>query len=108
MQKAPIDPADLRLQEILRIARPSPPLPPGFTEQVWSRLHRTERNATQTGILDALNRWVEPWLRPRLALGGLLTLLAVSTAAGVLRAPGLARQEAQQRYVAAVSPHVSP
>lgn len=108
MQKLATDPADHRLQEILRSARPSPPLPPGFPEQVWKRIQRADIAAAQPGLLEVLNRWVEPWLRPRLALGGLLALLAISAAAGLLSAPGLARHEAQLRYLASVSPHASP
>ena len=108
MQKPATDPTDHRLQEILRSARPSPPLPPGFPEQVWRRIQRADIAAAQPGLWEVLNRWVEFWLRPRWALGGLLALLAVSTAAGLWHAPGQARHEAQMRYVASVSPHVSP
>jgi len=108
MPNPSVDPADLRLQHALRSARPSPPLPSDFSQQVWKRIERQERASPQPNLLEMLNRWVEPWLRPRLALGGLLALLAISAAAGLLSAPGLARHEAQLRYVASVSPHVSP
>jgi hypothetical protein len=92
------------LRELLRSARPAPPLPPRFQEGVWRRIEGAEApgSASPWAWLDGL---VERLLRPRFALAGIAALLMISGLAGVLSGTEMAKQTAQARYLAAVAPN---
>jgi hypothetical protein len=93
-----------RLRELLREARPAPPLPPRFQEAVWRRIAETESAADPAGPLTWLDLLVERLLRPRIALAGLVALLLIGGLAGVASGQAAARQAAQARYLASVAP----
>jgi hypothetical protein len=95
---------DERLRALLRVARPSPALPPGFQAAVWRRLEHAETASESTGAtawLDRLTAWL---LRPRLALAGVTVLLLIGVSMGVLRGLSVSKDAARDRYLASVSP----
>jgi hypothetical protein len=98
------EPAEERLRELLREARPAPPLPPRFQDAVWRRIERDDAASAPASSPSWLDRFVERLLRPRLALAGITALLLVSALAGVLSGAETARQAAQARYLSAVAP----
>ncbi len=99
-------PDDGRLRSLLRESRPSPPLPPRFREAVWHRIERTEpAAATLPSSFAWLEQWVDRLLRPRFAVASLVLLLVAGGLTGVLTSAGLAKQQAQERYLAAVAPN---
>jgi hypothetical protein len=98
------EPNEARLRDLLRDARPAPPLPPRFQEAVWRRIEQAGSPPEATSVLTGLDRLVERLLRPRFALAGITALLLVSGLAGVLSGNETARQAAQARYLSAVAP----
>lgn len=97
-----LEPDDTRLREVLREARTDPPLPPRFQEAVWRRVE----TATSVPVpLTWLEGLVERLLRPRVALAGMATVMLIGALAGVMSGMAGARENAQARYLAAVSPH---
>ena len=104
--KPPIaDPADAKLGALLRDARVTPSLPPGFQESVWRRIERAETDSSAEDDLtwfDLLAGWL---LRPRPALAVSVLLLLVGVRLGWRSGEQLARQQAQVRYVTAVAPN---
>lgn len=103
--KNPIPKADeARLSALLRQARPTPDLPPGFQNAVWRRLQKAE----ETGESRSLGDWLDlaaGWLlRPRYALAGIAALLLLGMGIGLVDGIHLSKQAAQERYLAVVSP----
>ena len=95
-----------RLRALLREARPAPPLPPRFQESVWRRLESAAAPATQIpSPFAGLEQWVERLLLPRFAVASLTLLLVVGGLTGVIAGAGTAKQQAQERYLAAVAPN---
>jgi hypothetical protein len=94
------------LRALLREARPAPPLPARFQESVWRRIEGAETPATQTPSRFAwLELWVERLLLPRFALASLALLLIAGGLTGVITSAGVAKQQAQERYLSAVAPN---
>jgi hypothetical protein len=90
------------LQGLLRAARPSPPLPPRFQENVWRRIERAEaRPESSPSWLDHLAAWL---LHPRLAMAGAVALLLLGSVWGAWEGMDQARASVRTRYVASVSP----
>ena len=104
--KPPIaDPADAKLGALLRDARVTPPLPPGFQECVWRRIEHAETDRSAEDDLtwfDLLAVWL---LRTRLALAVSVLLLLAGVGLGWRSGEQLARQQAQVRYLTAVAPN---
>ncbi|MCX6904473.1 MAG: hypothetical protein NTW03_13520 [Verrucomicrobia bacterium] len=97
---------DEPLRSLLRSARSAPPLPPRFQESVWRRLESPAALARKTpSPLAWLEGWVERLLLPRVALASLTLLLAAGGVAGVVSSAGVAKQQAQARYLSAVAPN---
>ncbi|MEI7729303.1 MAG: hypothetical protein WCO56_07010 [Verrucomicrobiota bacterium] len=100
------EPDGERLGTLLREARPAPPLPPRFQESVWRRIEKSEKRATVSPTpLAWLERWVEQLLLPRFAMAGLTLLLVAGGLTGVVTSDSAAKQQAQERYLAAVAPN---
>jgi len=99
------EPNEGPLRDLLRGARPAPPLPPRFQEGVWRRIEKAEATSEATSPVAWLDRLVERLLRPRFALAGITALLLVSGVAGVLSGTETAKQTAQARYLSAVAPN---
>ncbi len=90
----------------MRESRPAPPLPPRFQESVWRRIERGEAPAPVSLSLRAwLEGCIERLLLPRFALASLALLLLAGALTGVLASAGMAKQQAQERYLAAVAPN---
>jgi hypothetical protein len=98
------EPNEARLRDLLRDARSAPPLPPRFQEAVWRRIEQGEAPRETATPVAWLDRLVERFLRPRLALAGITALLLVSGVAGVLSGSDAAKHAAQARYLSAVAP----
>lgn len=96
--------ADEELRALLHSARPTPALPPRFQENVWRRIESAEAHRVPAGAywFDDLATWI---LRPRLALAFATVLLVVGFGLGWSHGKGNERQEAQNRYLAAVAPN---
>jgi len=105
MKKHDLELQDARLRAVLRESSPSPPLPPRFQEGVWRRIESAEAGqaAETSGWLDALVMWA---LRPKFAVAAVTALVLVGVLLGVQQGVQTARQDAQARYLAAVSPVV--
>ncbi len=99
-------PDDSKLGALLRESRPTPPLPPRFRESVWRRLEREEASAEATpSPLAWLEGWTDRLLLPRFAVAALAVLLLAGVLTGVLTSAGVAKEQAQQRYLSVVAPN---
>jgi hypothetical protein len=94
---------DDRLRALLREARPTVSVGPGFQDRVWRRIERLERDEPARAS-SWLARAAALILQPRMA--GALALVMVLVGAGIGAAQGnlAARQAAQARYVATIAP----
>jgi hypothetical protein len=99
------EPNEARLRDLLRDARPAPPLPPRFSDGVWRRIEKSEAPTQAASPAAWLDRMVELFLRPRFALAAITALLLVSGVAGALSGAAIAKQAAQVRYLSAVAPN---
>jgi hypothetical protein len=99
-----MNPSDYKLNDLLRATRPSPALPPRFSQNVWRRIQDAEAPAPAESWLDALAATL---LRPRFASAAAATLLLAGILAGALEGRHLARHEAQLNYLASVAPHAA-
>jgi len=93
---------DERLAKLLRIARPAAELPPGFQNNVWRRIEKSDQPSV--GILEQLAGW---FLTPRLATAGLTVVILLAAGAGALHGMRNGQQEARDNYVASVDPSYS-
>ena len=91
---------DERLQILLRGARPTGELRPGFERQVWQRIERADRKPS--GVMDWLAALVS---NPRFAAGALAAVVVLSGAAGAVRGVQAGDEAARHRYLAAVDPN---
>jgi hypothetical protein len=98
-----IEPADAKLNALLRESRPSPDLPPGFQNTVWRRIERAE-NSAKTSASTWIERLAGLIVRPRWAFASLGVALLLGAAIGIAQGSHLSKQAAQERYIAAVSP----
>lgn len=98
-------PDDEKLRTLLRGARPAPALPPRFQENVWRRIKNAEAHKVPAAApwLDALAGWL---MRPRLAFAVAAVLLVAGFGFGWNHGHENERQEAQNRYLAAVAPDI--
>ena len=91
------------IDELLRSARPSPPLPPGFRDAVWRRIDQTEGTANARP-----DRWLVVLacrlFQPRWAIGGLACALVLGASLGLYEGRRIARDTVQARYLATVAP----
>jgi hypothetical protein len=103
MKTAASNPGDNGLGNLLREARPTPPLPPRFQENVWRRIESNESSAALSWI-EALAALV---LKPRFALASVCALLLTGAMLGMWEGTAHARQAAQHRYVESVAMNLS-
>jgi len=96
---------DEKLRTLLRATRPVVTLPPRFQENVWRRIENAESHKGPLAAywFDALATWI---LRPRLALTFATVLLVAGFGFGWNHGQENERQEAQDRYLAAVAPNI--
>lgn len=104
MNPQSLEPGDENLRRLLRLARPSPALPPGFQNAVWRRIERAEPAQETTSLAVWLDQFVAWILRPRWALATAAVVLLIGVTIGVMDGAGASRQAAQMRYLSAVSP----
>ena len=91
---------DAKLRGLLREARATPELPPGFERNVWRRIERAEA-PQQRAWLEIVAAW---FLRPRLAVSGLAAVMILGAALGTFSNAASARDSARVRYVTSVDP----
>jgi len=96
-----MNPEDTKLREVLRVARPSPSLPPRFQENVWRRIEDSEATVKSDSWLDILAAQV---LRPRLALVVATLLVMAGALFGAREGNRMAQKDAQTQYMTAVAP----
>jgi hypothetical protein len=100
-------PGDENLRELLRQSHPASTMPSNFGECVWRRLEREESSAPATPSPFAwMERWAERLLIPRFGLSALVLLLIAGGLTGVLFSGGMAKHQAQERYLSAVAPNL--
>lgn len=104
MNPQSLEPGDSNLRKLLREARPSPSLPPGFQNAVWRRIERAEPAHETTSLAAWLDQCVAWVLRPRWVLASVAAVLLIGGAVGVMDGSGASKQAAQMRYLSAVSP----
>jgi hypothetical protein len=99
---------ETRLSVLLREARPNPDLPPGFCAGVWARLDQGE--ALPDVANPEVGSWWERWLgwlgTPRVAAAGLAVVVVTAGFAGAVSGAAQAREQARDRYLAAVAPRL--
>ena len=100
--KENMSPDDAKFREVLRAARPSPPLPPRFQQSVWRRIGDADAPVKAGSWLDALALLV---LRPRFAYATIAALLLAGILLGASQGAQAARQTGRARYVALVAPN---
>ena len=99
MQENKLEPGDARLTGLLRSARPSAELPPGFGNAVWRRIKRGDvRSAGWVELLAQL------FLRPRLAMATAAAVILIAAGAGAVRGLSAGERQAMHRYLASVDP----
>lgn len=86
----------------MREARPSPPLPFHFQQNVWRRIEAAETPLAAGSWIEILAGWI---LRPRYALAAAAVVLLAGILAGTLEGRQMARHDAQLNYLASVVPH---
>lgn len=94
------EPADGKLNSLLRESRPAPGLPPRFQENVWRRIEQKHAEATAPSWVESLAALV---LKPRFALASVCGLVVAGALLGSLNGTAHARHDAQERYVSAVA-----
>jgi hypothetical protein len=92
---------DNKLSALLRQARRSPTLPPGFQQDVWRRVEDAAATVPAESWLDALAALI---LRPRFAFAAAAVLLLAGAAFGTHDGLQAARHESQANYLAVVAP----
>ena len=99
------------LSRTLRDWKVTTPLPPGFREQVWSRIARTEQ-ARSSWISTLITHWIGSMLpRPALAASYVAILLVVGVTAGWAQGHQKStrmKDELGQRYVHVLDPYQAP
>ena len=95
------------LNRILRDWKVTIPLPPGFREQVWSRIARSEQ--ARPSISTLIQYWIGTVLpRPALAVSYVAILLVIGVTAGWAegrQGSARMRNELGQRYVNVLDPY---
>ena len=104
MKKENSHPDDVKLGALLHTARISPSLPPRFQQNVWRRIENAEAPVQSESRIEALVSWI---LRPRLAFASVTILMLAGILLGAQQGAKAARQDAQARYIASVSPHAT-
>lgn len=99
------DRADGKLSSLLHESRPTPGLPPRFQENVWRRIEHNNHAAPALNWVEALAALI---MKPRFAFATVCTLVVVGVLLGLLNGNAHARQDAQERYLAAVAMPVAP
>ena len=97
-----MNPDDTKIREALRVARPSPSLPPRFQENVWRRIEDSDAPAKSGSWLDALVTLV---LRPRFAYATVAALVLAGVLLGTYQGAQIVKQNEQARYLASVAPN---
>ena len=101
MKTTPPNPEDPKLGALLRESRAAPVLPPRFHEGVWRRIEQGESRDVRATWLDSLVAFA---VRPKLAWAVAAVMLVAGAALGAREGVHAARQDAQERYLAAVAP----
>lgn len=99
------------LTGLLREWKVESTLPPRFNEQVWRRIERDEAPAGLNAWALILNRLVQAFARPSLAVSYVTVLLLAGLAGGYLQARAgteHAYETLSVRYVQMVDPYQSP
>jgi len=100
------EPTQDPLRDLLRETRAKPPLASNFQDAVWRRIERAQSPVASTpSPIHWLERWVEVLLVPRFALAGLALMLVAGGFTGLATSSGVAREQAQARYLSAVAPN---
>ena len=102
--KEPIEPDAERLRTVVRDARPTADLPPGFQNAVWRRIEHAQAQAQSPA--SWLEQMVALLLRPRWAFAGIAALLLLGIGIGFAQGASLANDQARQQYLTAVSPFI--
>ncbi len=96
-------PGEANLNRLLRSARPTAELPPGFQNAVWRRIESSGRQPA--GLLERL---AGLFLMPRFAAATLAAVVLFAGAAGVLSGIRTGERQARDRYIASVDPSYLP
>jgi hypothetical protein len=100
--KQDFEPSDEKLSGLLKSARPTGELRPGFENRVWQRIEILEEPES---ILDRLANWL---LVPRVAFGTLAAVVIIAGTLGAVHGASTGATEARDRYVASVDPSYLP
>ena len=105
------DPNADRLSQILGDWKVTTPLPPGFQEQVWRRIERTQQPGTLP-IWTLVTHWIGAALpRPALAASYIAILLTIGVTAGWAQGrqeSARMKDELGRRYVHVLDPYQAP
>lgn len=98
MKQVP-NPLDDKLSGLLKAARPTGEVAPGFQNRVWQRIEKAQRQPDS--LLDRLARWV---VVPRVAFGALAAVVVLAASLGAMHGTSTGMNEAKDRYMASVDP----
>ena len=96
-----MDNSDEKLRNLLRAAKPSPDLPPGFQPGVWRRIESAEASSRPESWLEQLTALI---FRPRYAVAWASVLVVTGILLGTHMGSESARHAAQMRYLQSVAP----
>lgn len=105
IMKANLNFEEAKLSGLLRTARPSPSLPPRFSENVWQRIETSDAPARATGDLTWMDALVALVLRPRFAVASVAVLMLSGILLGAHQGWEASRDAARAHYVALVAPN---
>jgi hypothetical protein len=90
---------DAGLTALLRSARQSVELPPGFQDRVWRRIEKCD--VPSVNIMDRIAQW---FLTPRLATAAVAVVVVLAAGVGAVRGIQKGDRQARDHYVALVDP----
>jgi hypothetical protein len=99
---------DEALHQALQRWEVKPPLPPGFSNEVWRRIDRTQEPRSWAALAWLTNLFERTLIKPSVALAYLMTLLIVGSVIGWSRAQrdqGQTHEWLGQRYVRLIDPY---
>lgn len=96
---------DKRLGTLLREACSAPELPPRFQENIWRRIEQNAQAVSPVNWREALAALV---FKPRFAFATVAALVLAGLLLGSIEGKTQARQQAQERYLAAVAMSFTP
>jgi hypothetical protein len=96
---------ETELSELIRRSRPEATLPAGFANSVWRRIEKQSQPTTSPPEATWLEVLVNRLFQPRVAWVGIAAVIFLGAVSGAMNGSALARQAAQDRYLAVVAPH---